>query len=75
MDWYLQGGRKPILTLREQEVTVRVGGQAVRTGVVKFGALIGDHSRLGANAVLSPGTILPPHSVVARLELVHQGAG
>ena|SRR2546421_3502063 len=60
--------------LREQEVTVRVGGQAVRTGVVKFGALIGDHSRLGANAVLSPGTILPPHSVVARLELVDQGA-
>jgi len=61
--------------LREQEVTVRVGGQAVRTGVATFGALIGDHSRLGANAVLSPGTILPPHSVVARLELVHQGAG
>jgi len=61
--------------LREQEVTVRVGGQAVRTGVATFGALIGDHSRLGANVVLSPGTILPPHSVVARLELVHQGAG
>ena len=60
--------------LREQEVTVRVGGQDLRTGVAKFGALIGDHSRVGANAVLSPGTILPPHSVVARLELVDQGA-
>jgi NDP-sugar pyrophosphorylase family protein len=61
--------------LREQEVTVRVGGQDLRTGVAKFGALIGDHSRVGANAVLSPGTILPPHSVVARLELVDQRAG
>jgi len=60
--------------LREQEVTVRVGGQDLRTGVAKFGALIGDHSRVGANAVLSPGTILPPHSVVARMELVDQGA-
>src|SRR5256885_5936016 len=60
--------------LREQEVTVRVGGRAIRTGAAKFGALIGDHSRVGANAVLSPGTILAPHSVVARLALVDQGA-
>jgi len=37
--------------------------------------LIGDHSRIGANAVLSPGTILAPHTVVARLELVDQGGG
>ena len=59
----------------EQKVTARVDGQSVRTGVVKFGALIGDHSRIGANAVLSPGTILAPHTVVARLELVEQGGG
>ena len=38
--------------LLEQEVRVYVGGQGVRTGVTKFGALIGDHSRVGANAVL-----------------------
>ena len=36
----------------------------------KFGALIGDGSRIGANAVLAPGTILPSHTVVARLALV-----
>jgi UDP-N-acetylglucosamine diphosphorylase / glucose-1-phosphate thymidylyltransferase / UDP-N-acetylgalactosamine diphosphorylase / glucosamine-1-phosphate N-acetyltransferase / galactosamine-1-phosphate N-acetyltransferase len=60
--------------LLEQEVTVRVGRKGVRTGVAKFGALIGDHSRVGANAVLSPGTVLPPHSVVARLVLVDQRA-
>jgi NDP-sugar pyrophosphorylase family protein len=58
----------------EQRITVRLGGQSVQTGVVKFGALIGDHCRIGANAVLSPGTVLAPHTVVARLELVDQGA-
>jgi bifunctional N-acetylglucosamine-1-phosphate-uridyltransferase/glucosamine-1-phosphate-acetyltransferase GlmU-like protein len=42
------------------------------TGVEKFGSLVGDHSRIGANAVLSPGTILPKHSIIARLQLVNQ---
>jgi bifunctional N-acetylglucosamine-1-phosphate-uridyltransferase/glucosamine-1-phosphate-acetyltransferase GlmU-like protein len=37
-----------------QEITVRVNGRAIATGVTKFGALIGDGCRLGANAVLSP---------------------
>lgn len=40
--------------------------------VTKFGALVGDHSKIGANAVLSPGTILKPESVVKRLELIEQ---
>jgi bifunctional N-acetylglucosamine-1-phosphate-uridyltransferase/glucosamine-1-phosphate-acetyltransferase GlmU-like protein len=58
----------------EQEITVHMGGQHIKTGVVKFGALIGDHSRVGANAVLSPGSVLAPHTIVARLALVDQGA-
>lgn len=40
--------------------------------VTKFGALVGDHSKIGANAVLSPGTMLKPESVVKRLELIEQ---
>jgi hypothetical protein len=40
--------------------------------VTKFGALVGDHSKIGANAVLSPGSILKPESVVKRLELIEQ---
>ncbi len=60
--------------LLEQEITVRAGGESVRTGVTRFGALVGDHSRIGANAVLSPGTVLPPHSIVPRLTLVDQRA-
>jgi NDP-sugar pyrophosphorylase family protein len=56
----------------DKDISVRVGGQVIGTGVQKFGALIGDRSRLGANAVTSPGTILGPGSVVGRLELVEQ---
>jgi len=41
-------------------------------GVTKFGALIGDNSKIGANAVLSPGTILEKNTVVARQELVNR---
>lgn len=38
----------------------------------KFGSLVGDECRIGANAVLSPGTLLTPKTVVRRLELVEQ---
>ncbi len=44
----------------------------IQTGVNKFGSLVGDHCKIGANAVLSPGTLLMPNSIVKRLELVDQ---
>ncbi|KAA3436833.1 DapH/DapD/GlmU-related protein [Rufibacter hautae] len=44
----------------------------IETGTEKFGSLVGDHSRIGANAVLSPGTILKKNSIVKRLELIEQ---
>jgi NDP-sugar pyrophosphorylase family protein len=53
-----------------KEIEVLVEGQRVPTGTEKFGALIGDHAKLGANSVLSPGTILPPGSIVGRLQLI-----
>jgi UDP-N-acetylglucosamine diphosphorylase / glucose-1-phosphate thymidylyltransferase / UDP-N-acetylgalactosamine diphosphorylase / glucosamine-1-phosphate N-acetyltransferase / galactosamine-1-phosphate N-acetyltransferase len=56
----------------EKEISVYFNSQAVKTGVVKFGSLVGDGSKIGANAVLSPGTILKPGSIVGRLELVDQ---
>ena len=61
------------VVVAKQAITVLVGGQSIQTSVVKFGALIGDHSRVGANAVLSPGTVLAPRTLVARLGLVDQG--
>lgn len=52
--------------------TVRVlrDGRLVDTGVSKFGAVVGDGARIGANAVLAPGTLLPRAFVVGRLQLV-----
>lgn len=60
---------------RDKTITLRCRQQAWTLPTQKFGALVGDHSRIGANAVLSPGTLLPPHAVVARLERVEQDPG
>lgn len=56
----------------DKRIFVKLADQSLDTGVIKFGALIGDGSRIGANAVLSPGTLLQPASTVGRLELVEQ---
>ncbi len=55
-----------------KEIGVLINGQKIRTGVNKFGALIGDGSRMGANSVTSPGTILSPNTIVRRLQLIEQ---
>ena len=54
-------------------INVMIDGKKVTTQSTKFGALVGDHSKIGANAVLSPGTILLPYSIVNRLQLIEQG--
>ena len=59
---------------KDKEVAVFIHGHEIRTGVNKFGALIGDRCRIGANSVLSPGTVLEPNAVVARLALISQAA-
>jgi bifunctional N-acetylglucosamine-1-phosphate-uridyltransferase/glucosamine-1-phosphate-acetyltransferase GlmU-like protein len=56
----------------DSEIRVRGGPGLVRTGARKFGALIGDRARIGANAVLAPGALIEPGQVVARLMLVDQ---
>ena len=55
-----------------KEVEVMIKAKRIKTGLEKFGALIGDQSKIGANAVLSPGTVLPPQSIIKRLQLVEQ---
>lgn len=57
---------------KDKTITAYYRGNIIRTDVTKFGALIGDHCKIGANAVLSPGTVLLPNTVVKRLELVDQ---
>jgi UDP-N-acetylglucosamine diphosphorylase / glucose-1-phosphate thymidylyltransferase / UDP-N-acetylgalactosamine diphosphorylase / glucosamine-1-phosphate N-acetyltransferase / galactosamine-1-phosphate N-acetyltransferase len=56
----------------DKSIFVLVAGTAVATGLIKFGAVVGDRSRIGANAVSSPGTLLPPGTVVPRLALIDQ---
>ena len=56
----------------DKQIRVVINGESIDTGVTKFGALVGDTCKIGANAVLSPGTILAKGTVVKRLELVEQ---
>ncbi len=55
-----------------KRIKIKYNNKVIDTGVEKFGSLVGDNSRIGANAVLSPGTILKKNSVVKRLELIDQ---
>ncbi|MEL4455216.1 DapH/DapD/GlmU-related protein [Lutimonas vermicola] len=57
---------------KNKDIFVKHEGVLKNTKVHKFGSLIGDHVKIGANAVLSPGTLLAKKSVIKRLELVEQ---
>ncbi len=39
-------------------------GQPIDSGLHKFGAILGDHTEIGCNAVLNPGTILEPSTII-----------
>ena len=54
----------------DKTIRFRFGGSIVETAVEKFGALVGDGCRIGANAVIAPGAVLPKGTTVARLSLV-----
>jgi bifunctional UDP-N-acetylglucosamine pyrophosphorylase / glucosamine-1-phosphate N-acetyltransferase len=58
----------------DKEVFVRLGAKSHATSVEKFGALVGDGSRIGANAVVAPGALIAPNAVIARGALVDQEA-
>jgi len=47
-------------------------GQRIETGVEKFGALVGDGVKIGANAVIAPGAFIAPGTVIGRLALIDQ---
>ncbi len=56
----------------DKQVQVRVGSALHTTGCDKFGALVGDGSRIGANAVVAPGGLLLPGTIVRRTQLLDQ---
>lgn len=45
------------------EVTFRAGGEVIKTGLKKFGAVLGDECKTGCNTVLNPGVVMGPGSV------------
>ena len=57
---------------QDKNIFVTQNGNVIDTKTEKFGSLVGDNSKIGANAVLSPGTILEKNSIVKRLELIEQ---
>lgn len=44
--------------LDHEEIVVHAAGGPVRTGLRKFGAIVGDRAEVGCNSVLSPGSII-----------------
>ena len=50
--------------LDRQEIAVEAGEERLPTGLRKFGAVVGDHAEIGCNAVLNPGSVIGPRSVV-----------
>jgi NDP-sugar pyrophosphorylase family protein len=57
---------------KDKNIFVRFNDEIINTHCEKFGALIGDGAKIGANAVLSPGTLIKINEIVKRLELVEQ---
>lgn len=54
------------------DIKIRYLDSVIETGVKKFGALVGDRCKIGANAVIAPGAILAPNTHVPRLGLIDQ---
>ena len=52
------------LRLDQQPIVVRTPDGSFETGLRKFGAIVGDKAEVGCNAVLNPGTLLGPRSLV-----------
>lgn len=51
------------LRLDEKNITIR-SSQAIDTGLLKVGAMVGDKVQVGCNAILNPGAILGRSSVI-----------
>lgn len=46
------------LKVNREPIVVHLNGQDVRTGLRKFGCLLGDEAEIGCNSVLNPGTLV-----------------
>lgn len=46
-----------------ENIVVKVGDRRYDTGLLKFGVIMGDHTEIGCNAVVNPGTMIGRHSL------------
>jgi len=51
------------LRLDRAEVSIFLEGKPMRTGLKKFGAMVGDRVQIGCNCVLNPGTLIGRESI------------
>lgn len=56
----------------DRRIRILRAGRTIDTGVDKFGSLVGERARIGANAVLAPGSLIDADAVVPRLTLIDQ---
>lgn len=59
------------LRLDRREIYLFDEGAKVKTGLKKFGSVLGDGCQIGCNTVLSPGTLLGPNCVSFPLVSLH----
>jgi NDP-sugar pyrophosphorylase family protein len=50
--------------LSDGTIVVEMKGKRFDTGLKKFGALLGDHTEIGCNTVLNPGSVIGQGSVI-----------
>ena len=51
-------------------ITIRNGSEAIPTGLLKIGAMLGDRVEVGCNSVLNPGTVVGRNSNIYPLSCV-----
>ena len=51
-------------------VSVKDGKEEIKTGLKKFGAMLGDYVEVGCNSVLNPGTVIGRNTNVYPLSMV-----
>jgi bifunctional N-acetylglucosamine-1-phosphate-uridyltransferase/glucosamine-1-phosphate-acetyltransferase GlmU-like protein len=61
------------LSIIRSQVTLKIDGVVQKTGLKKFGAILGDSCETGCNSVTSPGTLLGKRSIVAPNATVPNG--
>lgn len=56
----------------DKQIYIRTEAGLLGTAADKFGALVGDGTKVGANAVIAPGALLAAGTIVRRTDLLDQ---